>query len=29
MEVQALAEDLGGDMELAIKRLADERRNRQ
>ena len=29
MEVQALAEELGGDMELAIKRLADERRNRQ
>ena len=29
MEVQALAEDLGGDMELAIKRLADERRKKQ
>jgi len=29
MEVQALADELGGDMELAIKRLADERRNRQ
>ena len=29
MEVQRLTEDLGGDMELAIKRLADERRKKQ
>ena len=29
MEVQQLAEQLGGDIETAIKRLADERRNKQ